>query len=149
MREISDAQRLVLDLMRHGNFNQFDGDAVADDLMQHSDLWIACWFGDHSMPLRSLANLSLYGSIHGDSLYVLTTEENWESLVSLAESWEYDEIYAVFQNSDTVLLIAGDETYTTDPETKQELENSMGYALETLSEDLNIPALVLLQIWWD
>jgi hypothetical protein len=148
MREISDAQRLVFEMMRLGSFNAFDGDQVADDLLAHSDLWIACWWGDHMMPLRSIASIPRDGMPYGDSVYLLTTQDKWEQLVELAKAWDYDEIYAVFQDSDDTLLIAGDEVYHTDP-LKQELEECIGDTLEDLSDDLEIPALVLLQVWWD
>jgi len=68
--------------------------------------------------------------------------------VELAKAWDYDEIYAVFQDSDDTLLIAGEEVYHTDP-LKQELEECIGDTLEDLSDDLGIPALFLLQVWWD
>lgn len=149
MREISEAQRLVLELMRHGSFNEFDGDVVADDLLKHADLWLACWWGDHTTPLSVLASLATEGVPYADTLYLLTTQDRWEQLTELAQAWEYEEIYAVFQDSDEVLLIAYDKVYHTDSSIKPELEKALGRTLEELSDDLDVPALVLLEIWWD
>lgn len=149
MREISEAQRLALELMRYGSFNEFDGNVVADDLLEHADLWLACWWGDHTTPLGALASLATEGVPYADTLYLLTTQDRWEQLTELAQAWEYEEIYAVFQDSDEVLLIAYDEVYHTDPAIKPELEKALGRTLEELSDDLDVPALVLLEIWWD
>jgi hypothetical protein len=71
-------------MMRHGSFNAFDGDQVADNLLAHPDLWIACWWGDHMMSLRSIASIPRDGILYGDSIYLLTTQEKWEQLVEFA-----------------------------------------------------------------
>jgi hypothetical protein len=121
MREISDAQRLVFEMMRLGSFNAFDGDQVADDLLAHADLWIACWWGDHMMPLRSIASIPRDGTPYGDSVYLLTTQDKWEQLVELAKNWDYDRNLRLFpRRRRGTLLIASDEVYHTDP-LKQEL----------------------------
>jgi hypothetical protein len=149
VREISEAQRLTIELMRYGSYSFFDADEVADDLLAHADLWLACWWGDHTTPLSALASLATEGVPYADTLYLLTTQDRWEQLTELAQAWEYEEIYAVFQDSDEVLLIAYDEVYHTDPAIKPELEKALGRTLEELSDDLDVPALVLLEIWWD
>ncbi len=73
MRKISESQQLALELMRRGSFSYFDGDQVADDLLAHSDLWLACWWGDHDMPIRSLADLALHDSPFVTTVYYITT----------------------------------------------------------------------------
>jgi hypothetical protein len=90
-----------------------------------------------------------YCLLRRDSAHHPLFYHNREQLTELAQAWKYEEIYAVFQDSDEVLLIAYDEVYHTDPALKPELEKALGRTLEEMSDDLDVPALVLLEIWWD
>ncbi|MCL6536357.1 MAG: hypothetical protein K6U77_09830 [Armatimonadetes bacterium] len=149
MRKISESQQLALELMRRGSFSYFDGDQVADDLLAHSDLWLACWWGDHDMPIRSLADLALHDSPFVTTVYLLTTEDHWKSLVQLAQNWEYTEITVFFQASREVLLIKDGKVRPDNPLIRLELEEYLGYELDELGAHLDTDILVVISVWWD
>jgi hypothetical protein len=149
VREISEAQRLTIELMRYGSYSFFDADEVADDLLAHADLWLACWWGDHDMPIRTLAELARHNSPFVTTVYLLTTEDHWMSLVQLTRNWGYTELTVFFQASNEVLLIKDGEVRPDNPLFRLELEEYLGYELDELGAHLDTDTLVVLTFWWD
>lgn len=100
-------QDIQFTLMRMASFNEFNGDLVADSLIEHSDLWTgfimdrADYWYDRSNPdpnheepvdlirLRDIAS----GYWNVDTLYLLAAEGKEEALELLARrEWGADEI---------------------------------------------------------
>jgi hypothetical protein len=77
-------QQLQLELMRLASRGR-----VADDLIEHAALWSgALMTSTNLVPLRDLER----GSWNADTLYVLSSGQDDEALVTLAGRWEADSI---------------------------------------------------------
>jgi hypothetical protein len=86
------AQELQLLRLRMGSFNAFDGNAVADDLQGHEELWDAFVFGRFEFqPLIELRDLK-EGFVNADTIFSLTRKEKLRSLLDLVKNWKADEV---------------------------------------------------------
>ena len=80
-------QELQLELIRRASFNDFDGDRVADDLLLHRELWSGALIdGLGLVKLRDLDQ----DVWNVDTLYVLSSGRDDESLEALARTWKPD-----------------------------------------------------------
>lgn len=96
-KKISYWQKIQLKLMRSASFNIFDGNTVADSLLQNKNLWDAAMFGrfcfgghDYGYTLITLRDLG--HSWNADTLAITTSNEHTSALEALARTWGADEI---------------------------------------------------------
>lgn len=111
---LSRPQKLHLELLRLATFNDFDGDRVADDLVECRGLWESFIFDrgayhaqsinrrsiagetERKLPVEPIDTIKLRDLAAGywnvDTLYILPTPGKEDELFALASSWEPDEI---------------------------------------------------------
>lgn len=129
-KEINPAQKLQLDRLRLGSFNNMDGDLVADSLVENYDLWDSCMFGRFGysdlIELRDLPE----GHLNADTLIILTDKARWEKLEKIIGTWHADEIGYTG---------ADDETWGTAPfKDAHEASGAMGGGFYMEDEDGSI-----------
>jgi hypothetical protein len=95
MREISEAQRLAIwSCCATAAISDFDADEVADDLLAHADLWLACWWGDHDDAHPCPRGASQRQVYHPPSTRLSTSspqQDRWETArPSWRRHWGYD-----------------------------------------------------------
>jgi hypothetical protein len=89
--KINPTQNLMLDLITKASFNDFDGKAVVDDLMNHQELWCSVMMTREGMcgiTLRDLPD----GDYNVDTLYILSSGKDDNHLLAVAEGWPSDEV---------------------------------------------------------
>ena len=123
-------QEIQLELIRRRNFHAFDGERIADCLMQHRDLWEAVMMDrlaiSHpgSLPTMGLMKLRDFPKDvwNVDTLYILTrSREDAEKLAEILNKRQWGGMVDVH----------------TDPE---EVDNALGGAK---------PGQAIVSIWWD
>lgn len=85
------AQELQLDLIRLASFNNFDGDRVANDLIDNRDLWVSCFmtrFGGGD--LIALRDLDVAWNV--DTLYMMVVKSKEDKIKKLIDGWWVDSI---------------------------------------------------------
>ncbi len=112
-------QDLQLELMRRASFNSFDGDHVADSLLDNRDLWRGAIFdraayftlgayndGRKCDPIDNIRLRDIGdGYWNADTLY-LTPAEDEGALEALARTWHADEIdWQDFPNAGRALRV--------------------------------------------
>lgn len=90
MQSINNIQQLLIGLMREASFNSFDGDFVADSLIEHRDLWRG-FLIDHDdlIKLRDLPDECW----NVDTLWILPALGKEDAIEQLArDQWHADEV---------------------------------------------------------
>jgi len=132
---MNNCQKLQLERIKQGSFNDFDGDVVAADLAKHEKLWKAFVFGrfkySQLIELRDLAD----DHINADTIYILCKEENVPVLEELARKWCANEI-GYYTTQDDKVACSGTVDFRTD-----ELLQVYGCRLEN--------GYALIRLWWD
>lgn len=77
---INASQQLILECIKAGSFNEFDGEAAVNLLIDSKDLWDAVIFSDERCGALLLRDLT-EDSLHLDALYILTTQSRHERLL--------------------------------------------------------------------
>lgn len=84
----NEVQQLHLQLLRHCRFNEFYGERIADDLVDHPDLW------DAAMVCRLESLIALrdipYNQNNSDTLYIIAARGKATALKALAKKWSAD-----------------------------------------------------------
>ena len=126
MDEISEIQKLNLELIKRVKFNFFDGEQIVNDLLNHKHLWKSTVMTTCSGTSLSLVNLrDLSENIWNvDTLFILPEPGKEDELYQLTSKWSPDEI----------VWIGG------------ELACSL---LGEYSNDLMNNPRVILRLWWD
>lgn len=135
MNTINPAQRIQLERLKLGSFNEFDGEQVAQDLEEHSDLWQSFVFGrfkySQLIELRDLHG----GDINADAIYALVPKNKLDSFLKMAKKWKPNELGYYYQEGEKTHT-EGTVSYRSD-----ELHMALGACLEKNQ--------ILIRLWWD
>jgi hypothetical protein len=85
---LSVAQRLQFMLMIEASWDQFHAPTVIRDLLQQRDLWHGALMLTDNNPLWPLPYLDEYWNV--DTLYILSSGKDPESLRAIADRWNAD-----------------------------------------------------------
>jgi hypothetical protein len=130
------AQKIQIQRMRLASFNDFDGDMVADSLIENRELWDAFLWGrfgyGNLIELRDLDQ----GYVNTDTLMLMTTKARLPTLLKVIKTWRADEVgYNVYRGR---MFRAVD---TAPFHNESDLFMALGSRL--------MPDQVILRIWWD
>ena len=91
-RTITKIQSIQLDLLRRSSYNNMDGAQVANDLLQHRQLWCAAILD--RLGLGALVKLRDIdqGYWNADTVYILSSGANNGALSKLARRWQADAV---------------------------------------------------------
>lgn len=94
-RTVTKIQAIQLDLMRRSSYNDFEGEQVASDLLNHRRLWCAAILdrlGDDALiKLRDIDE----NYWNADTVYLLSSGADDRNLTRLARTWHADAVYWV------------------------------------------------------
>jgi hypothetical protein len=90
-KKINKIQELNLELIAAATFNNFDGDKVAEDLLNNKDLWKSCIMTRENNSLITLRDLE-DNEWNTDTLFILAEPGEENNLKFLADNWQADEI---------------------------------------------------------
>ena len=113
-KKLSKPQEIQVELMRISTFNDFDGDFVADSLLEHRDLWLGFILDREAysaewqrrkiveegisgrLPVCPIDTIRLRDIAAGywnvDALFVLPAPGREDELLALAQTWRADEV---------------------------------------------------------
>jgi hypothetical protein len=110
---LSRAQQLQLDLMREVRFNNCNGQAVVDDLLEHRQLWRGVVMDRLAHDGSTFALIKLRDIAYAwnvDTLFILSSRAGDDALRALADGWSADAIeWIEGQEADTMLGASGDD----------------------------------------
>jgi len=105
-------QEIQLELIRRHQYNYFDGEDVAADLMAHREWWEAVLMDTHGLGGSGPAHLFKLRDLAGnfwnvDTLYILAVNESSaRRLARFADRWEADEV-CVYEAEETNRSLGG------------------------------------------
>ncbi len=139
------AQKIQLERVRTGSFNDFDGETVAEELEKHQKTYIGFLFGRFGghgdlIELRDIHT----GYINASTLMVLTTKRKLPSFKKLFNRWKPDEVgYNYWKRKTKAQYCHGEFVAegTAPFAEMSEMFTALGSSLQ--------PEQVLVRLWWD
>ena len=134
MQTISKPQEIQFQRLRLINYNDFDGEQVADALQANSKLWKSFVVGRfHYRTLIELRDLH-HDFINADTIFALVPVLHKDAFADLAKKLGADEISWIYLGKDNKPVIEGDRTI------REEYMWDLGGDYE---------GVALFRLWWD
>ena len=127
---VNDVQELQFQRMEASSYTSFNGELVAQDLRENTDLWKGVVWGRFAysmlLPLRDIAT----GHYNADTLIALVPTERLSGFLTLSEAWH-----------------AQEATWTDGRHQHGNVDLSPGEF--TQASEIIAPGFVVVRLWWD